>query len=142
VPTRLGVELVDTSAWARKSYPRIRAWFSAALIEGRLVVCVMVAMEILQAAGSPGLFSQIASFIDGVDCLDMGAEEWKRAQVYRLIEERPGTNARRSVKLPDLLIAACAERHAVPITHYDHDYDVIAAVTGQSVRWVAERGTS
>lgn len=142
MPPRLDVELVDTSAWARKSNPRIRDWFNAALIEGRLAVCHMVALEILQGAGSSRLFSQIASFIDGVDSLAMGAEEWKRArEVYQLIEERAGSNARRSVKLPDLLIAACAERHRVPIAHYDQDYDVIAAVTGQPVRWVAERGT-
>jgi hypothetical protein len=29
----------------------------------------------------------------------------------------------------------------VPIVHYDHDYDVIASVTGQPVRWAASPGS-
>jgi predicted nucleic acid-binding protein len=45
------------------------------------------------------------------------------------------------VKIPDLLIAACAERHGVQIVHYDRDFDTIAAITGQEVRWVAPRGS-
>ena len=136
------MELVDTSVWARKSHPRIRDWFNGALIDGELVMCDMVSLELLQGAGSRSLFAEIASLIDGVNSLSMGGEEWTRArQIYQLIEERQGTNARRSVKLPDLLIAACAERHGVSLVHYDHDYDAIAGVTGQSARWVAERGS-
>lgn len=136
------MELIDTSAWTQKSNPRIRDWFNAALIDGYLAICDMVALEILQGAGSPALFAQIASAIDGVPSLPMDADQWRRAQqVYRLVEERYGTNTRRSVKLPDLLIAACGERHGVTIVHYDQDYDVIASITGQPARWVAERGT-
>jgi predicted nucleic acid-binding protein len=142
VRSSIGVELVDTSVWAQKQHASIRDWFNAALIDGELVICDMVALEILQGAGSPALFAQIAALIDGMGSLPMGAAEWSRAnEVYRLIEERLGTSFRRSVKLPDLLIAACAERHAVTIVHYDHDYDVIARVTGQPTRWAAERGS-
>jgi predicted nucleic acid-binding protein len=57
------------------------------------------------------------------------------------LEIERGTNLRRSVKLPDLLIAACAERHALPIVHYDGDFDTIAAITGQAARWISPRGT-
>jgi len=28
------------------------------------------------------------------------------------------------------------------VLHYDHDYDLIASITGQSVRWVVPRGTA
>jgi hypothetical protein len=37
----------------------------------------------------------------------------------------------RSVGLPDLLIAAVAERERVTVLHYDGDYELIAQVTGQ-----------
>jgi predicted nucleic acid-binding protein len=44
--------------------------------------------------------------------------------------------------LPDLLIAAAAERHGVAVLHYDHEYELIASVTGQPVEWVVQRGTA
>jgi predicted nucleic acid-binding protein len=43
--------------------------------------------------------------------------------------------------MPDLLIAAVAERERVTIVHYDADFDTIAAITGPSTRWVAPRGS-
>ena len=43
----------------------------------------------------------------------------------------------RQVKIPDLLIAAVAARHDVVLVHYDADYDVIAGITGQRMRWAA-----
>jgi predicted nucleic acid-binding protein len=46
----------------------------------------------------------------------------------------------RGVKLPDLLVAATAERHDVTVLHYDHDFDLIADVTGQRVEWIVPRG--
>ena len=46
-----------------------------------------------------------------------------------------------SRRLPDLLIAAVAERGSVTIVHYDSDYDLIARVTGQPAQWVVTRGT-
>jgi predicted nucleic acid-binding protein len=136
------VELVDTSVWARKDNPLIRDWFLAALTEGELAISDMVALEILDGYGSREHFLTGARYLTAVPCLPTGESEWKRArEVYRLIEDRHGTNTRRSVKIPDLLIAACAERHDVAIVHYDRDYDTIAGITGQAVRWVAQRGS-
>ena len=39
----------------------------------------------------------------------------------------------RSVPIPDLLIAAVAERHGAVLVHDDADYERIAAVTGQGL---------
>jgi len=41
----------------------------------------------------------------------------------------------------NLLIAAAAEAAGLPILHYDHDYDLIAAVTTQALPWLADRGS-
>jgi predicted nucleic acid-binding protein len=41
----------------------------------------------------------------------------------------------------ELLIAACAEFHQIPILHYDGDFDLIASITGQSALWVVPRGS-
>jgi predicted nucleic acid-binding protein len=45
------------------------------------------------------------------------------------------------VKLPDLLIAATAERHGLVIIHYDADYDLITDVTDQACEWVVPQGS-
>lgn len=44
-------------------------------------------------------------------------------------------------KVPDLLIAAVAERAELTVLHYDRDFDLIAQATGQPTRWVVERGS-
>jgi predicted nucleic acid-binding protein len=47
----------------------------------------------------------------------------------------------RAVSVVDLVIAAVAERHGAVVLHYDHDFDLIAAVTGQPTQWVVPAGT-
>lgn len=37
--------------------------------------------------------------------------------------------------------ATGAEVHDAVVLHYDKDFDTIAAVTGQTARWIVERGT-
>lgn len=84
-------------------------------------------------------------------------EEWRadRARAYELIPiEQPTLNravevqgllaergAHRWVSVPDLIIAAAAERFGVTLLHYDADFDLIASVTGQRCEWVVARGT-
>lgn len=46
------------------------------------------------------------------------------------------------MSLPDLIIAAVAERNDLDVLHYDHNYENIAAVTGQRVEWVVPRGAA
>ena len=47
----------------------------------------------------------------------------------------------RGVSLPDLMVAACAERHEATVLHYDGDYDRITTITGQPVQWVGPSGS-
>lgn len=47
----------------------------------------------------------------------------------------------RGCKVPDLLIAAAAEAGDLRILHYDPDFDLIAAVTGQRCEWVVAAGS-
>lgn len=46
---------------------------------------------------------------------------------------------RRSI--PDVLIAAAAPAHGAAVLHYDHDFEVIAGVTGQAHEWIVPRGS-
>jgi predicted nucleic acid-binding protein len=40
------------------------------------------------------------------------------------------------VEWPALLVAAVAEREAVPVLHHNGDFDLISKVTGQSSEWL------
>jgi predicted nucleic acid-binding protein len=135
------VELVDTSVWAQRKNRQIRDWFVTALVEGNVAVCDMVALEILAGATTHRLYVETVEDLNGVPWLRMDRWEWERAlEVYSLLEAE-GNQLRRSVKHPRLLIAACAERYGLALVHYDRDYDTIARVTGQPVRWIAPRGS-
>jgi len=49
--------------------------------------------------------------------------------------------AKHQIKVPDLLVAAIAQRHQLRVLHYDGDYDKISAVTGQPTQWIAAAGS-
>ena len=48
-PTAVGVELADTSVWARNGKPGLECR-GLALEDGKIAVCEMVAMELLRRA--------------------------------------------------------------------------------------------
>lgn len=47
----------------------------------------------------------------------------------------------RGAKIADLMIAAAAEVAGLVVLHYDHDFDLIAEVTGQPTEWILPAGT-
>lgn len=57
------------------------------------------------------------------------------------IQAELARSGRHRLPIPDLIIAAAAEAAGLIVLHYDHDYDLIAEVTGQPVEWVVERGS-
>ena len=135
------MELADTSVWARKSHPALRDWFISAVEAGDIAGCDMVALELLHSARNPAEFALVEDGLRGLPWVEMGAACWQRArEVYRALGSRPGV-MQRSVKHPDLLIAAAAERAGITLVHYDADYEAIAEITGQPVRWAAPRGS-
>ena len=70
----------------------------------------------------------------------MPDEVWQTALETQ--SQLASASAHRGAALPDLLIAATAGRHGVTLLHYDREYDLIASVTGQPVRWIVPRGTT
>jgi len=135
------VELADTSVWARKAHPLVRDWFTAAIETGEIAGCDMIALELLHSARNPAEFALIEDGLRGLPWVEPDAADWLRARgVYRALGGRPGM-MQRSVKHPDLLIAAAAERAGLTLVHYDADYEAIAEITLQPVRWAAPRGS-
>lgn len=133
--------LADTSALARLDRPAVDALLSPLIEAGQVATCGMVELEVLFSARSPQDYLRRGQQLrDGFEQLAMPDEVWQRAlEVQAALARR---SAHRGVALPDLLIAATAERHGVMLLHYDHEYDLIASVTGQVVRWVVPRGSA
>jgi predicted nucleic acid-binding protein len=62
----------------------------------------------------------------------------RAVEVQGLLADR---GQHRGANIPDLIVAAAAERAALTVLHYDADFELIAAVTGQKVEWVVPRGS-
>jgi predicted nucleic acid-binding protein len=77
---------------------------------------------------------------DALEYLTTPDAVWERA--WEVQEALTDKGLHRSVKVPDLIIAAVAEHHCVSVMHYDHDFDHIAAITGQPVEWVVPPGSA
>jgi predicted nucleic acid-binding protein len=137
------MELSDTSAWhwSERAPDDVRRDFASARVEGRIAVSGMVALELLRSTRNVTEFRAVRRELQEYPYCTVGEDEWARAlDVYEALAAKGGTH-QRSVKHPDLLIAAAAESAAVPVVHYDEDFDRIAAVTGQPTRWLAPRGS-
>ncbi len=139
-PTTIGIELADTSVWARKGKPGLD-WFALALEDGQIAVCDMVVMELLWSARDSADFRATERALLACPWLSIEPRDWGEARrVFRELAAR-GPLHHRQVNTPDLLIAAVAARHAVTVVHYDSDYEIIASVTGQPTRWAAPSGS-
>ena len=137
------MHLADTSAWVwtRAVGGELRAAFDEDVIEGRVATCDMVRLELLYSARNATEFTSLRVELDALPTCEIGVDEWQRAlEVYQQLAQKGGLH-HRSVRHPDLLIAAAAESRAIPVLHYDEAYDRIAAITGQEVRWLAPRGS-
>ncbi len=113
----------------------------APLIEAGLVgTCGIIELEVRYSARSHSEYELIRrDRTRGYELFSMPDEVWDRAlDVQRAMSER---GPLRAVKFPDILIAATAEHHRIAVIHYDHDYDLIAAITNQPTEWVVPRGS-
>ncbi|MFD8751864.1 PIN domain nuclease [Kitasatospora sp. NPDC059577] len=132
--------LIDKSAFARHSKPPVRALVDRLFREGRLAICGAVELEIMHSARSKADADRIREGLLGFDWLPTPDEVWDRAIEVQALLTAEGNW--RALSVPDLVIAATAERHGVTVLHYDGDYDMIAAVTGQPTEWVVPPGTA
>jgi predicted nucleic acid-binding protein len=137
------VLLADTSAWVwtRAVGGELRIAFDEDLVEGQIATCDMVRLELLYSTRNATEFTSLRSELDALPNCPIGVEHWKRAlEVYEQLAHQGGLH-HRAVRHPDLLIAAAAEAAGIPVLHYDEDYDRIADITEQDVRWLAPRGS-
>lgn len=137
----MSVLLADTSAWHRSAHPLVRdAWYEA-IVGDRIAVSDMVRLEVLCSARSAAEYAERDRDFDSVRQAPNDERVSLRArEVQRLMGERAALH-HRSVKIPDLMIAASAELGGFTLWHYDEDFEHIASITGQSTLWLAARGS-
>jgi predicted nucleic acid-binding protein len=132
--------LVDTSAEARLAVPAVYDRLENLFDRGLVATCAMLNLEALWSAQSPEDYEKIwrprAAIFEYVDTLE--ADLQRAQEVQRILAEK---SMHRAAKLPDLIIAAVAERENLTLLHYDHDFHHIAEVSGQTVEWIVPRGS-
>lgn len=132
--------LADKSALARLGRPEVGAVLEPLILSGAVATCGVVDLEVLYSARShQDLVRTRATRALAFPLAAMAQADFDRAA--DVMEAIAGRGQHRAVGLPDLLIAAVAERVGLTVLHYDADYDLVAAVTGQPTRWVVPRGS-
>jgi predicted nucleic acid-binding protein len=135
------IEAVDTSVLIlSERNAEVAAWFEAQLLADELAVCDMVRLEYLFGARNAGDYELLADALASLRQVPLEPPDWARALEVQSALARQTGGGQRAVKIPDLLIAAAAERAQLPLVHCDEDYDRISAITGQPTRWVTPRG--
>ncbi|TDU04201.1 hypothetical protein EDD99_2656 [Streptomyces sp. 846.5] len=132
--------LLDKSAFARWPKPAVATVLDRLSSAGRLAVCGAIELEILHSARSKADAERITDELRGFDWLSTPDEIWDRAIEVQTLLIAAGNW--RALSVPDLVIAAVAERHGATVLHYDGDYDMITEVTGQPTQWVVAPGTA
>ena len=135
-----GLFLADRSAVARVAADAIRSELTRIGRLGLLATSVTVDLEVLYSARNPPEYIAIAerraeAFTD----LPLNPEIGRRARAVQAALAR--TSQHRAAGVIDLLTAACAEHYGATVLHYDRDFEHIAAITGQPVRWIVPAGT-
>lgn len=134
------VYLADKSALTRRETRReVREIVEPLLLAGAIATCGIIDLELLYSAAGPSVYAELAVTLRALPRIPVTEAVVDRAlEVQGLLAER---SQHRAIPLPDLLISACAEAADLIVLHYDADFDRVAEVTGQPVRWVLPRGS-
>lgn len=129
--------LADKSALEQQRHSAgARAIIATLLAENALASTHISAMEVLYSARNREEYRRQRASEDGLPWLPVDEAAMDRAlEVQGLLAER----GQHRLPIPDLVLAATAERHEATVLHDDKDFDLIAAVTGQPTRWITPR---
>lgn len=134
------IYLLDMSAFARlPTSDTVTAVLEGPVVDGDVATCGVLALEAGWSARSAADHGQVAAALAALPWVDITPEDWRRAVHVQGLLALKGQH--RSAGFPDLLLAAAAERTGLTVLHYDSDYDIVAAITGQPTQWVVPRGS-
>ena len=135
----MATHLADMSALTRVHHLDVAERLGPMLIAGRIATCIVTDLEVLRSARSTAEHEELwaeRQFLPRTPLTEACGE--RAVEVQGLLA---GAGHHRGVSAVDLLVAAAAERDGLAVLHYDHDFDLIAEITGQPVEWVVPRGT-
>lgn len=129
--------LGDTSALARIANPEVRARLEPLLESGLVARCTPTDLEAGYASPGPAADRAMRHLRSTWPLVAMD-----RTVLDRAVEVQDGLADRSQqpgAKSADLLIAA--EAAGLVVLHYDHDFELIANVTGQAIEWIVPAGS-
>jgi hypothetical protein len=131
--------LGDTSALARMTHRLVADRLVPLLESGLVARCTPTDLEAGFSSTSPSSHRTMREWRAALPFVEMDQPVLDRAvEVQDALAER---SHQRGAKIADLLIAAAAEAAGLVVLHYDHDFDLIADVTGQPAEWIVPAGT-
>jgi predicted nucleic acid-binding protein len=132
--------LADSSALARWHHPPVRTVLAPLVEHGLIATCGITELVVLFSARGQADCGQVAA--DRRHAYEwLPTEDGDLRRALSVQAELAARGQLGTVPLPDLIIAAVAERHRVCILHYDGDYERVAQITGQVTRWVVPEGS-
>ena len=132
--------LADKSALARMPNAIVSARLRPLIEAGEIATCGIVALEVLWSARSPQDLRDTRQELQrSLSWVPTTEADFQRAlDVMQMLTD---AGRHRDAKLPDVVLAAVAERAGLTVLHYDHDFDAIASVTGQPMEWIVPSGS-
>lgn len=133
--------LPDKSALVRARHSGVARRLLEAVDVAPFASCGVVDLEVLYSARDSEEHRRLreARALGYVHLELIQADLDRALEVQGLLADR---GQHRGVGIPDLLIAAVAERAGLTVLHYDRDFERIAAVTGQPQEWVVPAGSA
>lgn len=129
--------LLDTSVVKRLRNSQVRAVVQPLAEVGEIGRARITDLEVGYSARNEHEWDELINALNTFGLVESTAAHHRRAlQVQRLLAQR----SQRGRKIPDLLIAAAGEEHGLTVLHYDADFDLIGAATGQPTQWVVPAG--
>lgn len=130
--------LADKSALARMPHPAVAARLQPLIEDGDIATCAIIDLEVLFSARSLEDYEAVRAERAALDDVPISPAIMTRSiQIQHDLARR----GQHRLAIPDLIIAASAESAALTVLHYDADYELIAAVTGQPHEWIVPRGS-
>jgi predicted nucleic acid-binding protein len=135
-----GVFIADTSAWAWSRRKRLAGEWNDAVRRGQIATTPIVRLELLYSAHDGASYDALAADLAQLRDIPITRSVTNAAERAQRALAHVHPLFHRSVRPPDLLIAAAAEDAAVGVLHYDRDFDTLATVLSFESRWVAPAG--
>jgi predicted nucleic acid-binding protein len=135
------VYIADNSAWSNAAHPAVKEEWAAALRNRQIVTCPIVKLELLYSARDGSDYDRLDTILGALRDVPItrSVTNTALATLRRLAHVQP--LYQRTVKFPDLLIAAAAHDGAVGVLHYDHHFDRLADALEFESRWIAPAGS-